>query len=78
MTLVKGKALDFEIISGKGYAKAIVTSRNDYRELAYVQPNGDVVKGIGFATVLETPQSRNDMLTIIERIRVMNGLHHVA
>ena len=74
MSIKNGKALEFEIITTKGHmAKAIVTCKLDHRERAYVRPNGDVVWADDAQDIRNSPAMLNDMLTIVEHIRGLNG-----
>lgn len=74
MSTMNGRALEFEIINSKDrLAKAIVTKRLDHNELAYIRPNGDVIWTDDPNALLDSAVMRNDMLTIIEHIRLMNG-----
>lgn len=74
MSIMKGRALEFEIINTPGKkAKAIVTKIGDYRDIAYIHPTGDITWAVDQWDYMNSPTVRNDMLTIMTHIRLMNG-----
>lgn len=73
MSVMNGSTLEFEIFERNGQMKAIVTRKGDCNDIAYIKPNGDVVWGYGGEKILDSAKSRNDMLTIMEHVRIING-----
>lgn len=73
MSVMNGSTLEFEIFERNGQVKAIVTRKGDYNDIAYIEPDGNVLWSYGGEKILDSAKARNDMLTIMEHIRIMNG-----
>ncbi len=73
MSIMKGRLFDFEIMQSPGrLAKAIVSTRdNASHEVAYIQPNGNVVWAS--EEYMYNAKALNDLLTINGYIRELNG-----